>query len=67
MRVGVMYDGFSSLPGIMDFVRRADDLGLDSVWIAEHIPFRDAFGPAPRTWPETRIIEPDELDGISGP
>ncbi|WP_206509483.1 hypothetical protein C5142_21645 [Rhodococcus sp. BGS-1C] len=28
---------------------------------------RDAFGPAPRTWPETRIIEPDELDGISGP
>ncbi|MDJ0392381.1 hypothetical protein QMK17_03405 [Rhodococcus sp. G-MC3] len=24
---------------------------------------RDAFGPAPRTWPETRIIEPD-ADGI---
>lgn len=28
---------------------------------------REAFGPAPRTWPERRIIEPDEFDGISGP
>ena len=56
MRVGVMYDGFSPLPGIMDFVRRADDLGLDSVWIAEHIPFRDAFGPAMAFLGETRRI-----------
>lgn len=56
MRVGVMYDGFSPLPGIIDFVRRADDLGLDSVWIAEHIPFRDAFGPAMAFLGETRRI-----------
>lgn len=56
MRIGVMYDGFSPLPGIIDFVRRADDLGLDSVWVAEHIPFRDAFGPAMAFLGETRKI-----------
>ncbi len=46
MRIGVMYDGFSPLPEAMDLVHRADGVGVDSVWIAEHILFRDAFGPA---------------------
>ncbi|MFQ5914302.1 MAG: LLM class flavin-dependent oxidoreductase [Nitrospinota bacterium] len=56
MRVGIMYDGFSPFPGAIDLVRRADDLGLDSLWIAEHLLYRDAFGPAMAFLGETRHI-----------
>ncbi len=56
MRIGVMYDGFSPFPGATGLVRRADELGLDSVWIAEHVPYRDSPGPAMAFLGETRNI-----------
>lgn len=46
MRIGIMYDGFSPLSEAIDFVQQADTVGIDSVWIAEHILFRDVFSSA---------------------
>ena len=45
MRVGVMYDGFSPLPGIIDFVRRADDLGLVALDQLAEAPGLHVAGP----------------------
>lgn len=56
MRIGLMYDGFSPFPAALGLIRKADELGLDSVWIAEHIPYRDALTPAMAVLGETRSL-----------
>lgn len=56
MRIGLMYDGFSPFPAALGLIRKADELGLDSVWIAEHILYRDALTPAMAVLGETRRL-----------
>ena len=56
MRIGIMYDGFSPLSETIDFVQQADMVGIDSVWIAEHILFRDAFSSAATLLSKTNRI-----------
>jgi 5,10-methylenetetrahydromethanopterin reductase len=41
-RLGIMFDGFDPSPEMVETVRRAEDVGADSVWIAEHMGFREA-------------------------
>ncbi len=41
-RLGIMFDGFDTTADMVETVRRAEDAGADSVWIAEHMGYREA-------------------------
>ena len=41
-RLGIMFDGFDTTADMVETVRRAEDVGADSVWIAEHMGYREA-------------------------
>ncbi len=41
-RLGIMFDGFDHATDMVETVRRAEDVGADSVWVAEHMGFREA-------------------------
>ena len=41
-RLGIMFDGFDATAEMIETVRRAEDAGADSVWIAEHMGYREA-------------------------
>ncbi len=41
-RLGIMFDGFDEATGMVETVRRAEDVGADSVWVAEHMGYREA-------------------------
>ena len=43
MRIGVCFDSLATTPEMVDLARLADELGLDSVWMADHIGLREAF------------------------
>ncbi len=42
-RLGITFSGEVSLPKILDYAKRAEEKGFDSVWMAEHYLLRDAF------------------------
>ncbi len=41
-RLGIMFDGFDHATEMVETVRRAEDVGADSVWVAEHMGYREA-------------------------
>ncbi len=41
-RLGIMFDGFDHAADMVETVRQAEEVGVDSVWIAEHMGFREA-------------------------
>jgi 5,10-methylenetetrahydromethanopterin reductase len=41
-RLGIMFDGFDPAAEMVDTVRKAEEVGADSVWVAEHMGFREA-------------------------
>jgi 5,10-methylenetetrahydromethanopterin reductase len=43
MSVGFLYDGMWPVPDFLKVAEVADVAGLDSIWIAEHFTYRDAF------------------------
>lgn len=43
MRVGVYFDGFSSIPEMCEAARAAEEAGAASLWFAQHMGHRDAF------------------------
>ncbi len=55
-RLGIMFDGFDHATQMVETVRRAEDVGADSVWIAEHMGFREAVACAAAFAATTRRI-----------
>jgi 5,10-methylenetetrahydromethanopterin reductase len=43
MRVGLCFDGFYSIQEMIELARLADDIGMDSIWMSDHLCFRDSF------------------------
>ena len=43
MRIGVFFDGFSSLAEMLEIARRAEAAGAASLWFAQHMGYRDAL------------------------
>lgn len=41
-RLGIMFDGFDAATDMVETVRRAEEAGVDSVWVAEHMGYREA-------------------------
>ena len=43
MRVGLCFDGFYSIQEMIELSRLADDSGMESVWMSDHLCFRDSL------------------------
>jgi 5,10-methylenetetrahydromethanopterin reductase len=43
MRVGLCFDGFYSIQEMIDLARLADDIGMESIWMSDHLCFRDSL------------------------
>lgn len=42
MRVGLCFDGFYSIGEMLELARLADAIGMHSIWMSDHLCFRDA-------------------------
>jgi 5,10-methylenetetrahydromethanopterin reductase len=43
MRVGLCFDGFYSIHEMIELARMADDAGMESLWMSDHLCFRDSL------------------------
>jgi 5,10-methylenetetrahydromethanopterin reductase len=43
MRVGLCFDGFYSIQEMIELARLADDAGMESLWMSDHLCFRDSL------------------------
>jgi 5,10-methylenetetrahydromethanopterin reductase len=43
MRLGLCFDGFYSIREMMELARLADETGMDSIWMSDHLCFRDSL------------------------
>ena len=43
MRVGLCFDGFYSIQEMIELTRLADDVGMESIWMSDHLCFRDSL------------------------
>ena len=43
MRVGLCFDGFYSIGEMIELARRADRIGMESIWMSDHLCFRDSL------------------------
>ena len=43
MRVGLCFDGFYSIQEMIELAKLADDIGMDSIWMSDHLCFRDSL------------------------
>ncbi|SRR5713226_6616415 len=42
MRVGLCFDGFYSINEMIELARLADEVGMESIWMSDHLCFRDS-------------------------
>jgi 5,10-methylenetetrahydromethanopterin reductase len=43
MRIGLCFDGFYSIQEMIELARLAEDAGLESLWMSDHLCFRDSL------------------------
>ncbi|HEX2229718.1 MAG TPA: LLM class flavin-dependent oxidoreductase [Candidatus Binatia bacterium] len=43
MRVGLCFDGFYSIQEMVELARLSEDAGLESLWMSDHLCFRDSL------------------------
>lgn len=43
MRVGLCFDGFYSIQEMLELARLADEIGIESIWMSDHLCFRDSL------------------------
>src|SRR5581483_6415044 len=43
MRVGLCFDGFYSIHEMIELARLADEIGMESIWMSDHLCFRDSL------------------------
>jgi 5,10-methylenetetrahydromethanopterin reductase len=43
MRVGLCFDGFYSIQEMIELAQLADEIGMESIWMSDHLCFRDSF------------------------
>ncbi|HLN87826.1 MAG TPA: LLM class flavin-dependent oxidoreductase [Candidatus Limnocylindrales bacterium] len=43
MRVGLCFDGFYSIQEMIELAQLADEIGMDSIWMSDHLCFRDSL------------------------
>ena len=45
-RLGLCFDGFYSINEMVELARLADDVGMESIWMSDHLCFRDSLSSA---------------------
>jgi 5,10-methylenetetrahydromethanopterin reductase len=43
MRLGLCFDGFYSIQEMIELARIADEVGMESIWMSDHLCFRDSL------------------------
>jgi 5,10-methylenetetrahydromethanopterin reductase len=43
MRIGLCFDGFYSIQEMIELAELADEIGMESVWMSDHLCFRDSL------------------------
>ena len=43
MRIGICFDGFYPIQEMIELAQLANDIGMDSVWMSDHLGFRDSM------------------------
>lgn len=56
MRVGLCFDGFYSIQEMIELAQRADQAGMHSVWMSDHLCFRDSLTTSMALLASTRNI-----------
>jgi 5,10-methylenetetrahydromethanopterin reductase len=57
MRVGLCFDGFYSIQEMIELAKLADDIGMESIWMSDHLCFRDSFTTSMALLASTRKIK----------
>lgn len=57
MRLGLCFDGFYSMNEMLELAQLADDIGMESLWMSDHICFRDSIAAATAFLATTRRIK----------
>ncbi len=57
MRVGLCFDGFYSIQEMIELARLADDAGMESLWMSDHLCFRDSLVTAMALLGATKTIK----------
>ncbi|MGH7887653.1 MAG: LLM class flavin-dependent oxidoreductase [Candidatus Binatia bacterium] len=57
MRVGRCFDGFYSIQEMIELAQLADDIGMDSIWMSDHLCFRDSMTTAMALLASTKNIK----------
>ncbi len=57
MHAGLCFDGFYSIQEMIELAQLADDIGMDSVWMSDHICFRDSIASAMAFLAKTQRIK----------
>lgn len=57
MRVGLCFDGFYSIHEMIELARLADEIGMESIWMSDHLCFRDSLTTAMALLATTRHIK----------
>jgi len=57
MRVGLCFDGFYSIQEMIELARLADESGMESLWMSDHLCFRDSLTTSMALLASTKIIK----------
>jgi 5,10-methylenetetrahydromethanopterin reductase len=57
MRVGLCFDGFYSIQEMIELARLGDNAGMESLWMSDHLCFRDSLTTAMALLASTRKIK----------
>lgn len=57
MRVGLCFDGFYSIQEMIELAHLADEIGMDSIWMSDHLCFRDSLTTAMALLASTKKIK----------
>jgi 5,10-methylenetetrahydromethanopterin reductase len=57
MRVGLCFDGFYSIQEMIELAELADEIGMESIWMSDHLCFRDSLTTSMALLARTRKIK----------
>lgn len=57
MRVGLCFDGFYSIQEMIELAQLADEIGMESIWMSDHLCFRDSLTTSMALLASTRKIK----------
>ena len=57
MRVGLCFDGFYSIHEMIELAQLADEMGMESIWMSDHLCFRDSLTSSMAFLASTKKIE----------